>query len=74
MRLDLVLPNEGDYMIQALNAGPNSRQWAARACGLSDHMLGTAEDHLHQHAWTEIMVAMAVNQLGSIAPIGAVSR
>src|ERR1700741_45029 len=59
MRLDLVLPNEGGYMLEALNAGPMFEAMGWQGLWLSDHLLGIAEDHLHQHAWTEIMVAMA---------------
>lgn len=59
MRLDLVLPNEGDYMLQALNAAPEFEAMGWEGLWLSDHLLGIEEDHLHHHAWTEIMVAMA---------------
>jgi probable F420-dependent oxidoreductase len=59
MRLDLVLPNEGAYMLEALNAGPLFEAMGWQGLWLSDHLLGIPEDHLHHHAWTEIMVAMA---------------
>lgn len=59
MRLDLVVPNEGPYMLEALNAGPHFEAMGWQGLWLSDHVLGVAEDHLHQPAWTEIMVAMA---------------
>jgi len=59
MRLDLVLPNEGDYMLEALNAGPHFEAMGWEGLWLSDHVLGIAEDHLHESSWTEIMVSMA---------------
>lgn len=59
MRLDLVLPNEGSYMLEALNAGPHFEAMGWQGLWLSDHLLGIAEDHLHQQEWLEIMVSMA---------------
>jgi probable F420-dependent oxidoreductase len=59
MRLDLVLPNEGGYMLEALNSGPHFEAMGWEGLWLSDHILGVAEDHLHEASWTEIMVAMA---------------
>ncbi|CAN7442993.1 TIGR03619 family F420-dependent LLM class oxidoreductase [Phenylobacterium sp. LjRoot225] len=59
MRLDLVLPNEGDYMLEALNSGPHFEAMGWDGFWLSDHLLGLAEDHLHKQSWTEVMVAMA---------------
>ncbi len=59
MRLDLVLPNEGAYMLEALDAGPLFEGMGWVGLWLSDHLLGIAEDHLHQPSWTEITVAMA---------------
>jgi probable F420-dependent oxidoreductase len=59
MRLDLVLPNEGAYMLEALDAGPTFEAMGWQGLWLSDHLLGIAEDHLHQASWTEITVAMA---------------
>jgi probable F420-dependent oxidoreductase len=59
MRLDLVLPNEGDYMVEAMNSGPHYEAMGWDGLWLSDHLLGIAEDHLHNEAWLEIMVSMA---------------
>jgi probable F420-dependent oxidoreductase len=59
MRLDLVLPNEGPYMLQAMNAGPVFEAMGWEGLWLSDHLLGIEEDHLHAQSWIEIMVAMA---------------
>jgi probable F420-dependent oxidoreductase len=59
VRLDLVLPNEGPYMLEALNAGPRFEAMGWDGLWLSDHLVGIEEDHLHQSSWTEIMVAMA---------------
>lgn len=59
MRLDLVLPNEGDYMLDALNSGPHFEAMGWAGLWLSDHLLGLEDDHLHKSSWTEIMVAMA---------------
>jgi probable F420-dependent oxidoreductase len=59
MRLDLVLPNEGAYMLDVLDAGPEFEAMGWEGLWLSDHVLGIAEDHLHQSSWTEITVAMA---------------
>jgi probable F420-dependent oxidoreductase len=59
MRLDLVLPNEGPYMLEALNAGPHFEAMGWEGLWLSDHLLGIPEDHLHQQSWIEITVGMA---------------
>src|SRR5262245_2529765 len=53
MRLDIVLPNEGSYMLGAVNAGPHYEAMGWDGIWLSDHLLGIAEDHLHQHDWRE---------------------
>lgn len=59
MRLDLVLPNEGGYMLDAVNSGPHFEAMGWDGLWLSDHILGIAEDHLHQQEWLELMVSMA---------------
>ena len=59
MRLDLVLPNEGDYMVEAMNSGPHFEAMGWDGLWLSDHLLGIAEDHLHKQEWLDIIVAMA---------------
>lgn len=59
MRLDLVLPNEGSYMLEAINSGPHFEAVGWQGLWLSDHVLGIAEDHLHQQQWLELMVSMA---------------
>src|SRR5262249_48365069 len=59
MRLDIVLPNEGSYMLEAINAGPHFEAMGWDGIWLSDHLLGIEEDHLHQDDWLEIMVSMA---------------
>jgi probable F420-dependent oxidoreductase len=59
MRLDLVLPNEGDYMVEAMNSGPHFEAMGWDGLWLSDHLLGIAEDHLHKQEWLDIMVSMA---------------
>jgi probable F420-dependent oxidoreductase len=59
MRLDLVLPNEGDYMVEAMNSGPHFEAMGWDGLWLSDHLLGIAEDHLHEQKWLDIMVSMA---------------
>ncbi len=59
MRLDLVLPNEGDYMVEAMNSGPHFEAMGWDGLWLSDHLLGIAEDHLHKQEWLEILVSMA---------------
>lgn len=59
MRLDLVLPNEGDYMLEALNAGPLFEAMGWEGLWLSDHIVGLPEDHLHQQSWTDILIGMA---------------
>ena len=59
MRLDLVLPNEGSFMLEAVNAGPHYEAMGWDGLWLSDHLLGIAEDHLHQQAWLELMDAQA---------------
>lgn len=59
MRLDLVLPNEGGYMLEAIEAGPHYEAMGWEGLWLSDHLLGIAEDSLHQPEWLELMVSMA---------------
>lgn len=59
MRLDLVLPNEGAYMLEAINSGPHFEAMGWQGLWLSDHVLGIAEDHLHKQEWLELMVSMA---------------
>ncbi|MGO8863460.1 MAG: LLM class flavin-dependent oxidoreductase [Acidimicrobiales bacterium] len=59
MRLDLVLPNEGDYMVEAMNSGPHFEAMGWGGLWLSDHLLGISEDHLHKQKWLDIMVSMA---------------
>ena len=59
MLLDLVLPNEGDYMVEAINSGPHFEAMGWDGLWLSDHLLGIAEDHLHEQKWLDIMVSMA---------------
>lgn len=58
MRLDLVLPNEGAYMLEAINAGPHFEAMGWEGLWLSDHILGIAEDHLHKQEWLELIVSM----------------
>lgn len=59
MRLDLVLPNEGAYMLEAVNAAPLFEDMGWSGLWLSDHLLGIPEDHLHKPEWLELMVTMA---------------
>lgn len=59
MRLDLVLPNEGEYLLEAINSGPHFEAMGWHGLWLSDHLLGIAEDNLHQQQWLELMVSMA---------------
>ncbi len=59
MRLDIVLPNEHDYMIEAMNAGPHYEAIGWEGIWLSDHELGIEEDHIHTDAWLDILIAMA---------------
>src|SRR5580693_4835539 len=59
MRLDLVLPNEGDYGLEAMNAGPHYAAMGWEGIWLSDHLLGIEEDHIHTDSWIDILVAMA---------------
>jgi probable F420-dependent oxidoreductase len=59
VRLDIVLPNEGAYMLEAVNAGPLYEAMGWDGIWLSDHLLGIPEDNLHQDDWLEIMVTMA---------------
>lgn len=59
MRLDLVLPNEGGFMLEAMNSGPHFEAMGWEGLWLSDHILGIAEDTLHKQEWLELMVSMA---------------
>jgi probable F420-dependent oxidoreductase len=59
MRLDIVLPNEHTYMIEAMNAGPYYEAMGWEGIWLSDHLLGIEEDHIHTDAWLDILIAMA---------------
>lgn len=59
MRLDLVLPNEGAYMLEAINSGAHFEAMGWEGLWLSDHILGIAEDRLHKPEWLELMVSMA---------------
>lgn len=59
MRIDLVLPNEGTFMLEAVNAGPHFESMGWNGLWLSDHILGIAEDHLHKQEWLELVVSMA---------------
>lgn len=59
MRLDIVLPNEHDYMLEAMNAGPYYEAMGWQGIWLSDHLLGIEEDHIHTDSWLDIMIAMA---------------
>ena len=54
-----VLPNEGDYMVEAMHSGPHFEAMGWDGLWLSDHLLGITEDHLHKQAWMDIMVSMA---------------
>jgi alkanesulfonate monooxygenase SsuD/methylene tetrahydromethanopterin reductase-like flavin-dependent oxidoreductase (luciferase family) len=59
MRLDLVLPNEGDYMVEAMNSGPHYEAMGWDGLWLSDHLLGIPEDHIHADDWLDILISMA---------------
>ncbi len=59
MRLDIVLPNEGHYMVEAMNSGPHWEAMGWEGIWLSDHLLGIAEDHLHKQNWLDILISMA---------------
>jgi probable F420-dependent oxidoreductase len=59
MRLDLVLPNEGAFMLEAIRSGAHFEAMGWQGLWLSDHLVGIAEDHLHQPEWLELMVSMA---------------
>jgi Luciferase-like monooxygenase len=58
MRLDLVLPNEGDYMVEAMNSGPHYEAMGWDGLWLSDHLLGISEDHIHKDKWLDILISM----------------
>jgi hypothetical protein len=58
MRLDLVLPNEGNYMVEAMNSGPHFEAMGWDGLWLSDHLLGIPEDHIHKDAWLDILISM----------------
>lgn len=59
MRLDLVLPNEGGFMLEAIRSGAHFEAMGWQGLWLSDHVVGVPEDHLHQPEWLELMVSMA---------------
>ena len=59
MRLDIVLPNEGAYGIEAMEKGPYYEAMGWEGIWLSDHLLGIEEDHIHTDAWLDILIAMA---------------
>jgi len=59
VRLDIVLPNEHTYMIEAMNAGPYYEAMGWEGIWLSDHLLGIEEDHIHTDSWADILIAMA---------------
>ena len=59
MRLDIVLPNEGDYGIEAMETGAYYEAMGWEGLWLSDHLLGIKEDHIHTDSWLDILIAMA---------------
>lgn len=59
MRLDLVLPNEGEFMKEALNSGPHFEQMGWEGLWVTDHLLGSDDNKLHGARWTELIVCMA---------------
>jgi probable F420-dependent oxidoreductase len=59
MRLDIVLPNEGEFGIQAMETGPYYEAIGWEGIWLSDHLLGIEEDHIHTDSWLDILIAMA---------------
>jgi probable F420-dependent oxidoreductase len=59
MRIDLVLPNEGDFMVEAMRSGPHYEAMGWDGLWLSDHLLGIVEDHLHEEQWLDVIVSMA---------------
>ena len=46
-------------MVEAVQSGPHFEAMGWDGLWLSDHLLGIAEDHLHQQAWLDVMVSMA---------------
>lgn len=58
MRLDIVLPNEHTFMLEAMNAGPHYEAMGWQGIWLSDHLLGIEEDHIHTKQWLDILIAM----------------
>jgi len=58
MRLDIVLPNEHTFMLEAMNAGPHYEAMGWDGIWLSDHLLGIEEDHIHTQEWMDIFIAM----------------
>lgn len=59
MRLDIVLPNEGTYGIQAMETGAYYESIGWEGIWLSDHLLGIEEDKVHTDPWIDIFIAMA---------------
>lgn len=59
MRLDIVLPNEGEYGIEAMETGAYYEAMGWEGIWLSDHLLGIPEDHIHTDSWLDILIAMA---------------
>ncbi len=58
MRLDLVIPNDGPYMLEAVNSAPHFEDMGWEGLWLTDHLVGHDEHNMHDHRWTEILIAM----------------
>ena len=62
MRLDLVLPNQGDFAAEALRAGPRFESMGWDGLWLTDHVVGAAayaKHNAHYGAhWQELIVSM----------------
>ena len=50
MRLDIVLPNEGEYGVEAMETGPYYEAMGWQGIWLSDHLLGIVERRNARHA------------------------
>ena len=59
MRLDLVLPNEGDAALEALNAGAYFEDMGWDGLWVTDHLIGLdAYQPTYGNYWLEILIAM----------------
>ncbi len=59
MRLDVVLPNTGDYALEAVGSAARFEDMGYTGLWLTDHVLGIDDYAIYGDYWLEILAALA---------------